>query len=373
MKRTMKTKLFLSLLCSIGPIIWAAETMVILDEIGVQNIGVKTVEVEEMDFETTFFAIGRIEEIPANRAVVSSRISGRIVGLHVYEGDVVEKDQLLIEVESRQPGNPPPVIELKASRGGLVSESHARHGEPVEPNGELLHISDQSELWAVAKIPEQEAAKVKKGVVARIRIPSLGGDTITATFVRFGVTADRETGSLDAIFTIPNPAGHLRPGMRVEFSVVTDRRAGVMAIPRSAIQGDLAHRVVFVKDFELPNTYLRTSVQLGEKNDNYVEVLGGLFPGDDVVTKGSYSLSFVGPGSGMSLKDALDAAHGHEHNEDGSEIGADQKANQVEEDQEHAHGEAKDQRVLTGYAIGITLLFLIVLQQWWNQRKKRNA
>jgi len=50
-----------------------------------------------------------------------------------------------------------------------------------------------------------------------------------------------------------------------------------------------------------------------------------LFPGDEVVTQGAYPLSFAGKG-GISLKEALDAAHGHEHNEDGSEMTADQQA-----------------------------------------------
>ncbi len=66
---------------------------IILDESGVQNLRIETVEVEESDFETTVFAIGRIEEIPANRSVLSSRISGRAVKVNAFEGDRVEKGQ----------------------------------------------------------------------------------------------------------------------------------------------------------------------------------------------------------------------------------------------------------------------------------------
>ena len=45
----------------------------------------------------------------------------------------------------------------------------------------------------------------------------------------------------------------------------------------------------------------------------------GLLPGDKVVRQGAYSLAFAGGGS-VSLKAALDAAHGHEHAADGSEL-----------------------------------------------------
>ena len=64
--------------------------------------------------------------------------------------------------------------------------------------------------------------------------------------------------------------------------------------------------LLYVKDFELPNAFVRAPVELGEQNDGYVEVKNGLFPGDEVVTQGSYSLGFAGGGS-VSLKEALDA------------------------------------------------------------------
>ena len=113
--------------------------------------------------------------------------------------------------------------------------------------------------------------------------------------------------------------------MRAEFSIVSGSREGVMAVPRSAVQGDVSGRFVYVKDYELKHAFVKSPVTLGEQNERFVEVLTGVFPGDEVVTKGAYSLLFAGEGS-VSLKEALDAAHGHAHNEDGSEMSAEQKA-----------------------------------------------
>lgn len=62
---------------------------IVLTETGVANLRIQTVPVEETDFEETVFSLGRIEEIPENHATVSSRISGKIVGLAVREGDKV--------------------------------------------------------------------------------------------------------------------------------------------------------------------------------------------------------------------------------------------------------------------------------------------
>lgn len=344
---------------------------IILDENGVSNLNIETVEAEEIEFETTVFAIGRIEEIPTRRAVVSSRISGRAVKVNAFVGDKVEKGQVLVEVESRQPGNPPPTIQLRASQSGLVVESHVRLGQPVEPAAELLDISDRSVVWAIAKIPEKEAAAVSVGTTARIHIPALGDEKIEATLHRYGVAADRQAGTVEGIFEIPNTDGKLAPGMRAEFSLIIATRSDVMAVPREAIQGDPSSRVVYVKDFELPNTFIRSPVQVGEQNDQYVEILNGLFPADEVVTRGAYSLGFAGGGGGISLKEALDAAHGHEHNEDGSEISPDQKAEVSGEHAAHDH-DTEGSRMLTFvsiYAVIVTIMFLVLAQQCWSRLK----
>ena len=352
-----------------------AQNTIILDEIAVKNLRIQTEEAEERDFETTVFAIGRIEEIPSSRSVLSSRIAGRVSALNAFEGDTVEAGEVLAVVESRQLGDPPPSVELKAPQGGLVVASHVRLGQPVEPSAELLDISDRSKLWAVAKIPEQEAAQVAIGTAARIHIPALGDEVFEAELTRFGVEADREAGTIEAIFELDNADGKLRPGMRAEFSVVLDSQPFVLSVPRTAIQGDPASRVVFVKDYELPNAFIRVPVTLGGENDAYVEVLNGVFPGDEVVAQGSYALSFVGGGSGMSLKEALDAAHGHAHAEDGSELTEEDSASGDQDDHGHAEnakGEWTLSKPLMIYAGVVTLFALITTQMLLKRRQKES-
>jgi multidrug efflux pump subunit AcrA (membrane-fusion protein) len=352
-----------------------AQNTIILDEIAVKNLRIQTEEAEERDFETTVFAIGRIEEIPSSRSVLSSRIAGRVSALNAFEGDTVEAGEVLAVVESRQLGDPPPSVELKAPQGGLVVASHVRLGQPVEPSAELLDISDRSKLWAVAKIPEQEAAQVAIGTAARIHIPALGDEVFEAELTRFGVEADREAGTIEAIFELDNADGKLRPGMRAEFSVVLDSQPFVLSVPRTAIQGDPASRVVFVKDYELPNAFIRVPVTLGGENDAYVEVLNGVFPGDEVVAQGSYALSFVGGGSGMSLKEALDAAHGHAHAEDGSELTEEDSASGDQDDHGHTENSKAGgalSKPLMIYAGLVTLFALVTTQMLLKRRQKES-
>lgn len=347
--------LFYSILLTVSTAHAADSTdTIVLDETGVKNLRIETVEAEESHFEETVFALGRIAEIPERHGVLSSRISGRVIGLEAQEGDTVEKDQVLVRVESRQPGSPPPVIELRAPVGGLVVESHIRLGEPVEPDKEMLDISDLSEVLAIARVPENQAAKLQPGSKAHIRVSALGDQPLDGEMIRFGTSADRESGTIDAIFKVANPGLKMRPDMRAEFSIVLSKRSNVLGIPRAALQGDASKRFVYVKHFDLPNAFIKTPVQVGEMNDRFVEIISGLLPADEVVTRGAYSLSFAGGGS-VSLKEALDAAHGHEHAADGSELKPGAKTATAHAE-EHDHAEASP---LWKYVSGILFLLLI--------------
>jgi multidrug efflux pump subunit AcrA (membrane-fusion protein) len=230
---------------------------VVLDAIGVQNLRIKTVEVEETDFEESVFSLGRIEAKPGNIAAVSSRIEGRVVALEALPGERVAVGAEVAKVESRQPGNPPPVISLTAPLGGIVTHLDVRLGDPVEPSKALLEITDLSEVYAVARVPEHIAGRLKPGAMSFITISALPDGKFEGELLRFGTSADPVGGTIDAIFSLPNPDNVLRPGMRAEFSIVIARRANVVSVPLSALQGEPSRRFVYVKDFGLPNAFVR--------------------------------------------------------------------------------------------------------------------
>lgn len=348
-----------------------AANTVILEETGVKNLRLETVTVEERDFESTIFAIGRVEEIPGNQYSISSRIPGRAIEVYAFAGDRVKKGQVLFRVESRQPGDPPPVIELAAPHDGLVTESHVLQGQPIEPNNDLLDISDRSEMWVVARIPEQRAAGIAPGTRARIRFPALGGEPITAELLRFGVKADREAGAIEGIFRVPNPDDRLQPGMRAEFDIIVSARPDVLAVPEEAVQGDPTSRIVYTKHFDIPNAFVKRLIVIGETSSGWAEVKEGLFPGDEVVTQGSYMLGFAGGGGGGSLMAALDAAHGHAHSADGSEPTPEDLA-KAEAEKGHTDGPSSGGAPgwLIYYAGGSTLLLIVFGQLWWNLKRK---
>jgi multidrug efflux pump subunit AcrA (membrane-fusion protein) len=314
---------------------------VILDATGVANLRIQTAVVEPGDFEETIFALGRIEVYPGRRAVISSRIPGRALEVHVKHDHFIKQGDLAVLVESRQFDESPPAIRLNAPISGLVSATHVVPGEPVSPDKILAEIIDLTEVYALARVPEHLAGRLRSGQKARITVAATG-ETYVADLEHLGALADAETGTVEAAFHVANPRLALRPGMRAEFSIVVATRTEVTSIPRAALQGDPAARFVYVKHFELPHAFVKAPVVVGQTNDRSVEILRGLLPADEVVTQGAYSLAFAGGGT-LSLKAALDAAHGHEHAADGSELKPDQpKKTGAAPSAAHDHGHDHD-------------------------------
>ncbi|MEX1114610.1 MAG: efflux RND transporter periplasmic adaptor subunit [Akkermansiaceae bacterium] len=336
------------------------DNTVVLDATGVRNLGIETVAVEESTFERTIPVLGEIEHTCENHSVLSSRIAGRIIEVGIHKGEFAKKGDVLLRIESRQPGDPPPIIELKAPADGLVTQSDGHLGAPVEPDKELMEILDLTNVWAVARVPQHQAALLKDGLTARVRIPALDNEARESKFLRLGTAKESSPSTVDAIFELPNPGSKLRPGMRAELSLIAAKREGVFSIPRDALQGDRSNRFVFIKDYELENAFVRVPVTVGEIGGDRVEINTGLFPGDEVVVKGSYALSFAGKGS-ASLKEALDAAHGHPHNEDGTEMSREEIAASGDGGEHHDHAHGGGGPLVLFLAIACGVLFLLLL------------
>ena len=309
---------------------------VVLDATGVQNLQLETEVSEPREFAETVFALGRIDVYPGNRAVISSRIAGAAKEVFVIHDHPVRESDTTMIIESRQVGDPPPRITLTAPLSGLVSKVNVVPGQPVTPDDSLAEIIDLSKVYALARVPEQFAGRLRSGQSALLSVTAVNGQVFPAELEHLGVLADPVSGTVEAAFRVDNPELKLRPGMRAEFSIIVAQRDDVVSVPHEALQGTPAERFVYIKDYDLPNAFVKTPVVTGQANDRQVEIVSGLLPFDEVVTRGAYSLAFTGGGT-FSLKEALDAAHGHEHNADGSEITSDQRrARQQEVTAAHA-------------------------------------
>ena len=100
------------------------------------------------------------------------------------------------------------------------------------------------------------------------------------------VSADTRTARVRV--EVPNPRRDLRLGMYAEIVVTAtgDRQAAML--PRSAVQSVGDHQMVYVANPTEPGTFTEREVHLGDASGGQVEVVSGVQPGEQVVSKGSF-------------------------------------------------------------------------------------
>ncbi len=107
-----------------------------------------------------------------------------------------------------------------------------------------------------------------------------------------GVKPPGGNGLTEVLAAIDDPGAGLRTGDFLEARLAPDQRArpAVTAIPLSAVVESVRGPFVYVLN---GRSFLRTPVKLGTAQDRVVEVLDGLFEGDEVVTNGAAGLWMV--------------------------------------------------------------------------------
>ncbi len=283
-----------------GPIIITAEAK--------KNLELTVEEAEIRTLEKTLTVIGQIEPIPNKSAAVSSRISGRVSAVYVTDGQTVNKGQALIQVESRQVGDPPPRVQYSAPINGVIVDVHTILGDTVEPDKHLMEVVDLSEIYAEGRIYEGQVPLVHIGQKARIIVESYPNETFSGTLEFMSGSLDLESRTLKVWLRVKNPDGKLRPNMRATLNLVTAEADSVVAVPHSAVLGEAGNYFIFVQSEANELVFERRSVVTGMKDDRYIEIIEGVYPSDKVVTLGNYQLQYVTT-KAPPKKDASSATH----------------------------------------------------------------
>lgn len=260
-----------------------------------RNLGLVVQEVDLRPIETTLRVIGEIQADPARSGTVSSRISGRVSAVYAQEGERVAKGKALVEVESLQLGDPPPRARYSSPVGGTVTDRHVVVGDDVEPNRHLFEVVDLSEVLAVGRVFEGQIGQVAVGQKVRVRVPSYPDEVFDGVVERLGGKLDARSRSLAVYVRVVNHDERLRPHMRTTLSLVTGGAEFALAIPKTAVLGEAGQFFAFVQDEDRPELFERRALVVGVSNDQFTEVIDGLYPGERVVIEGNYSLQYLTP------------------------------------------------------------------------------
>ena len=185
-----------------------------------------------------------------------------------------------------------PVATVHAPISGTIIQRQVGVGQYINSAAgagtPIFSIGDLSKVWLVAKVREADAPAIKIGQPVEVRVLAFPGKVFHAqvTYVSPGI--DPDTRRLTVRAEISNPDGLLRPEMFASFRITTGDEALSAAIPEDAVifEGEKAH-VWFSSGGEKAHMLQLREVTLGRRNGGFIEITGGLQPGDTIITGGA--------------------------------------------------------------------------------------
>ncbi len=314
-----------------------------------QNLGIRLAKVETHRFGDKLSAVGRVQPDERKIYVIQTRIPGFVerllvramgdkvskgqkvaeiyapellaaqqeyLALNEYERDIASKGQassgLAQAARSRlkllgmtegeitaitQSGKPSTRFGVYAPASGVLTELNVREGGQLLAGTSLMQITDLSNVWLIADVPEQEASKLKLSSLAEISLQGFA-DVIKGQVSYIYPTLDMATRSLQVRIELTNKSGLFRPGMYANVALFGDSHV-TLSVPSEAVIATGTRKVVIVK---LKNSFHPVDVTTGQENNGATEIIQGLAEGDEVVASGQFLIDSEASLSGVLTK-----------------------------------------------------------------------
>ncbi|MBY6240617.1 efflux RND transporter periplasmic adaptor subunit [Methylosinus sp. Sm6] len=178
--------------------------------------------------------------------------------------------------------------DIRAPAAGRVIERRVHLGQPVGGEGqekELYQIADLSVVIAEISVAIADLADLREG--QRVRLAHGGEEDAEGRIVFIRPTIDHETHSGRAIASFSNEAQKLRAGASMTARVFLAEREVPLRIPRAALLSFEGDPIVFVR---APEGFVKRKVTPGESDREWVEILSGLEPGEQVAASNVFVL-----------------------------------------------------------------------------------
>ncbi len=200
-------------------------------------------------------------------------------------------------------------LPLVAPISGRIVEVESVEGEHVEALEKVYALVNLDTVWVLARISEFDLGGLADTPNASLELPALPGRRFDVRasggrLVHIGTRVDPQTRTLPIRFELPNPEGVFRAGQFANVYLETQRTQEGVAVPESAIVLDNGRPLVYV--LLTGEAFQRREVELGIRDNGWVEVLAGVQAGERVATRGAYAIKLA------SLSPAS-FGHGHGH------------------------------------------------------------
>ena len=178
-------------------------------------------------------------------------------------------------------------ITIKALFDGFISVVSVAEGDQVGANAQIVELVDPAVVEMDGIVDEIDILLLRLGIPAAVSLDALPGQVLTGVVSEIASTATNQQGvvtySVRVRVQIPDGL-QLRDGLSAVAGLVLEQQLNVLLVPQQAIFGT----------FDTPTVRLQTdsgiierTVVLGNSDDFWTEVRGGLREGDRVVMQSS--------------------------------------------------------------------------------------
>lgn len=185
-------------------------------------------------------------------------------------------------------------LQVISTISGIILDLPVKVGQVVSPGTLLAQVGSDSQLEVKTELLSDDLRRVKNGQTTHITAPVLGDQALTGQVSKIYPRAYEKTSALGVIQRrVPviitlNQSANLQPGYEVRVAIETLRKEGVILLPRESIRltEDGHYRVMVVNEGRVEER----PIEIGEKNQQWVEVIKGIKVGETVVRDGSLEL-----------------------------------------------------------------------------------
>lgn len=201
-------------------------------------------------------------------------------------------------------------IPIVAPASGFVTFRDITLGETVPTDKRIFSITNLSPIWVVLNVFQEQIPQIHMGQKVRITTPA--NQSVQGEISYIGTVVDPNQRTLPVRVVSGNLGNLLKPGMFVKSEIITGQAEGKrIVIPAAALVEANGQTLVYVKE---GNAFQPVVVRVGQRTSSEVEILDGLFAGDQVVIRGAKQLSAQRMLAGGGVATADEHAHEEQNN-----------------------------------------------------------
>jgi cobalt-zinc-cadmium efflux system membrane fusion protein len=185
-----------------------------------------------------------------------------------------------------------PALIVRSPITGTITQRTAAPGLYIQPGNSPapFTMADTSTMWMLANVVENDAPLLQVGQEVKVRVGAWPDREFSGAITVLGAQVDAATRRVWVRSEIHDPETLLRAGMFANFTIRISHPFQALAVPTASVvrEGDGSMSVWVTTDhMHFEKRTVRTGLQQG----GMTQIIGGLRPGELVVTKGAVFVS----------------------------------------------------------------------------------